>query len=935
MSRTLFAGKGDGLQLPAESLAGRDKELALIGEFLDRVVATGDAMLVTGEAGVGKTALLHAAAEQAVARGCRVLRASGVEFEADIPFAGLHQLLLPLAEDFDQLRDAHRMALNVALGFGAGPVPDRLLVCNAALTAVRHACQAGPLLIVVDDLQWLDRASAPVLGFLARRFTGITAGLLGASRTDAEGFFERSGLDELEVRPLDEVSAGRLVSAKFPLLSPRSRHRLLAEARGNPLALIELPQALSGHGTGEHGHAFRDHPATVLPLSRRLQRIYVSRLRLVPETTRAALLMMALAGTGDARLTDMIIRQHDWTDLNPAELAGLVELVPGTHRLAFGHPLMRAAVVELATAAERREAHQRLAGLMSDQPDRHAWHLGEAAADPDEYVAALLQQSAHSMVRRGDSVSAVAALIRSAELSPAAHDQARRLAGAAYLGTEVTGDLRDAEALLAAARRAHPDLEASVEAAHGAALVLLNGDGDVSTAHRLLIGAMQAAEGQEISPVTIEQALRALDLVCYFGGRADLWKSFESQLARLGPGVPADRRPKFALVADVARSHGAPLDGLDAEIGTLARVADSNEVVRIAGAAVFVDRLPGCRQALRRVARVEQDAGAVTSVIYADTLLAFEAYQTGQWDEAQRLAEAAADLCATLGYHLLRWSAQGVKAFVAAARGETAVARALSDEIRQWAGPRGVRAALVEASYACLLAALAESDFETAYQEAVSISPAGQLVPYEPHAPWAMLDLVEAALRTGRSLEAAAHVQAMRQSGVQKVSSRLALLATAAEALTTPDAESVRLFDQALAIAGVEQWPFDLARVQLLYGERLRRTKEMTQARLHLTAAAQAFDRLGARRWAERAALELRATGQARRGEQFHHEALTPQELEIAMLAASGLSNKEIGGRLFLSHRTVGAHLYRIFPKLGITSRAALRDALPDQPVRH
>jgi DNA-binding CsgD family transcriptional regulator len=823
------------------------------------------------------------------------------------------------------------------MGFAGGLVPDPLLAGNAALTLIRTVSKAQPLLIVIDDLHRIDPASAPVLGFLARRLAGTAAGFLGALRTGPEGFFERTGLAELELRPLDEAAACRLLSAASPPLSRRTSRRVLAEARGNPLALLELPRVL-----GERGHATTDGLATVLPLSRRLQGIYATQLAEIPQRSRDALLLMALNGTsGGGALGD---GYPSLADLVPAEQAGLVDMTPGAQRLTFRHPLIRAAVVELSSGDERRRAHRRLAELMSDEPDRRAWHLSEAALEPDEEVAALLERAAHTILRRGDGSSAIAALTRAAELSPAVRDQERRVAAAACLRTAVTGDLRSAEALLADAR-ACPDLTAPAEAVVAAAFVLLNGDGDITATHRLLTGAIEAADGRSLIPVTVERAalspmsaegaLRALVLVCHFGGRTDLWESLAPHLASLGPGLPASLRLCATLVADPARSPEADLRCLDAEIESLPRLADPTEIVRIAGTSTFVDRLPRCRQAMRRVAREEVDGGAVTQVIYANALLAVEAFQTGQWAEAQRLASVAADLSETRGYQLLRWNADAVRAVVAGARGETALAQALADETIGWAAPRGAQLLRSRARYAHVLAALAQSDFEAAYHHASKISPAGQLAPCEPHALWAMADLVEAALRTGRAAEAAAHVRAMREAGIARISSRLALLSSAAAAMIAPDEEATGLFDQALATSDAERWPFDMARVQLLYGERLRRTREMTQARVHLAAALETFRRLGGMTWAERAAMELRATGRTRpRGEHHAHEALTPQELEIAMLAATGLSNKQIGTRLYLSHRTVGAHLYRIFPKLGITSRAALRDALPGQPAK-
>ena len=910
------------------SLIGRNEELALISEFLDRAARGGDAMFLTGEHGIGKTALLDAAAERAMAAGVRVLRASGVEFEADVLFAGLHQLLVPMAEEFEHLCDPHRGALNAALGFGSGPAPDRLLVGNATLTLVRNVSMIRPLLIIVDDLHWLDRATAPVLGFLARRLAGTAAGFLAASRADAGGSFAPTGLAELELRPLDEAAAGQLMSVRFPLLPARTRRRLLAEARGNPLAVLELPRALSERGPATVGGL-----AAVLPLGRRLQGVYASRLAQIPPRSRDALLMMALDGTSDVRLLEATgDRQRGLADLVPAERAQLVDMKPDTHWLTFRHPLIRTAVVELSTADERRRAHRRLAELTSAQPDRRAWHLGEATIEPDEEVAALLEHAAHTSLQRGDGIGAVAALIRASELSPAARDRARRLADAAYISANVTGDLRHAETLLADARHADPARTPSAETAIAASFVLLNGDGDIATAHRLLLGAIETADGRDISPRTAEEALRTLVLVCHFGGRAELWESLDRHLANFDPELPASLHLSAILVADPARSPRAALDRLDAEIESLAHLVDSAEIVRIAMASTFVDRLPNCRQALRRVARDELDGEAVTSVIYANILLAFEAYLTGQWDESRWLLEAATELCDARGYQLLRWNAQAVRAFLAAGRGEAASAQALADEMIRWAGPRGARYLHTHALYTCVLAALAQSDFEAAYHHATKISPAGQLAPHEPHAAWVMMDLVEAALRTDRASEASAHVHAMQEAGVAMVSSRLALLSGGAAAMIAPDEEAIDLFDRSLAIREAERWPFDLARVHLLYGERLRRMRAMTESRVHLLAALETFRRLGATMWAERAAMELRAAGQTRpRGAHHGREALTSQELEIAMLAASGMSNKQIGNRLFLSHRTVSAHLYRVFPKLGITSRAALRDALPHQ----
>jgi DNA-binding CsgD family transcriptional regulator len=505
-------------------------------------------------------------------------------------------------------------------------------------------------------------------------------------------------------------------------------------------------------------------------------------------------------------------------------------------------------------------------------------------------------------------------------------DAARRLAAGAYRAASVDGDLREAESLLADARHTGPAPLPSAETALATAFVLLHGDGDVATAHRLLAPGTGTERDDVAAPLSAQEALLVLTTACQLSGRAEHWGSLERLIAESGSALTGstDAAVRVALDPRVA------LGRLDAAIDSLACQAGPAEIVRIATASALVDRLPDCRQALRRVARPDPRGSLGTAAMQAGVLLALEAYQTGQWDEAWQLAETAADQCASRGYQVLRRQAQTVQALVAACRGDLAAAQAIADEVTRWAAPRGLTGLLARAQHAYVLTALAEADFQQAYQQAARISPAGDIPSREPVAAWALLDLVEAALRAGRRGDAVAHVEAARQAGLAALSPRMALLSAAAAAMTAPDDQAPARFGLALASAGAERWPFDRARVHLLFGERLRRMRAATEARVHLDAALEEFRRLGARTWADRAAVALRATGQSRqRADSWGYQVLTPQELEIARLAAAGLSNKEIAERLFMSHRTVGCHLYRIFPKLGITSRAALSGALP------
>jgi DNA-binding CsgD family transcriptional regulator len=913
----------------AHGLFGRDGELELIEGFVAGAAA-GGALLILGEPGVGKSVLLDAAATTAAAAGLRTVRAAGVEFEADVPFSALHQLLLPLHGEFSQLSPVHRDALNVTLGFGEGAAPGRLIVCNATLTVLQRSAVARPVLMLVDDLPWVDRASATVLGFVARRLAGSRVGFLATSRTGQDGFFEKAGLPELELRPLGEEAAGRLLSARFPGLAADVRQRVLAEACGNPLALLELPLTLANSAAaGPPGSP------SFLPMSRRLQVHFAAHVEALPEPSRRLLLLAALDATGDLRILRALGEASDGLkELAAAERAQLVHMDAHTHRLAFRHPLIRSAVVELASAEERRQAHEQLAGLFAEQPDRRTWHLAEAALGPDEHVARLLEQTAHRILRRGDAVGAVAALLRASELSPRSREQGRRLAQAAYVGADMTGDLRHASQLLADARRAGQDRQGSLQAAVTAAHLLLNGDGDIDTAHRLLAGAIaDQAMAADAGEDALGEALYTLMLVCFFGGRAALWQPFDAAIAHLSARVPATVQLSSKTIADPARTAAGALALLDAAIGELAVDMNPSWIVRIALAAQFVDRLPGCRAALWEVVRGGREGGAAASAMNAQILLGRDGFWTGQWDQAQRLVDEAVGRCRENGYVLLAWPGRHVQALIAAARGDYQAAETVAGELIQWAAPRRAELLQCYAWQVLALTALGRGDFEEAYRHASKISPAGTLASHVPYALLVQMDLVEAAARTGRHSEAAGHVAAVRDADIARLSSRLALLAHASAAIAASDASAPGLFEQALAVPGVDCWPFDLARVQLIYGERLRRMRAVTESRAHLRAAQETFERLRATPWAQRAVTELRATGQAKpRAAEHGRPELTPQEREIALLAASGLTNRQIGERLFLSHRTVGFHLHRVFHKLGISSRAALRDALAQFP---
>jgi DNA-binding CsgD family transcriptional regulator len=897
-------------------VVGRERELDRLDGFVAQIARSGQALLLTGDAGIGKTVLLEEAARRAEARGFTVLRSSGAEFEAGISFAGLHHLLHPL---LDSLIDADLTGcgpLRVALGLGDGPQPGLLAVANALLLVLREASRDTPLLLVVDDLPWLDRMSATILGMAARRLRGTRTGLLAAQRSDDRGHFRAGDIPEIAVGPLDPAASDLLLARLHPDMTPRLRGRVAAEAEGNPLALAELPLAAAA--------ASRARP---VPLDRRLSGLFAHRIASLPQQTQDLLLLAALDGTGDLQT---IATDTTLAALSPAEVSRIVMVDPDRRRLLFRHPLTRHAVIGLSSAEQRRRAHRVLAQRTGDAL-RRAWHLAEATIEPDEAVAALLVDAARTVLGRGDAIACVTTLTRAAELSTGGTTRGHRLTEAALIAAEATGQLGDATQLLEDARQVSPGTPASLGLAVAASHVMLNSGFDVDAAHRLLVTAIRGdADDRYATETAVAEALHALLMVCWIAGRAEFWEPFHEAVARLAHRAPTALTLCASTFSDPARCPAEVLERLDSAIDSLHQELDPLRIVRTATAAVYVDRVGGCREPLWRVIEDGRQGGAVAAALHAITTLCAESWLAGRWDEAAALADEGIELCRVHGYRRYSWNLGGyVKPLIAAARGQDAQASAAAEEMARTVVPTGAHVGQILADHVNALAALGRGDFEDAYRHAAAISPPGVLASHVPQALWTLLDLVEAAGHTGRHAEAAAHAEAARQAGIASISPRLALLVHACSAVTAGDGEDLALFEQAVTVPDADRWPFDLARVRLLYGERLRRGRATTQARQQLEAAREAFQRLGACPWAQRADAEWQATGTRRiRSTRWNQPTLTPQEREVAELAAIGLANKQIAARLGLSPRTVSTHLYHAFPKLGITSRAALRDAL-------
>jgi DNA-binding CsgD family transcriptional regulator len=497
------------------------------------------------------------------------------------------------------------------------------------------------------------------------------------------------------------------------------------------------------------------------------------------------------------------------------------------------------------------------------------------------------------------------------------------------MGADVAGDLRAAAALLVEARRADPTVRGSLRAAVAASHVLINVDGDVNMAHRLLAGVLHDTPSPPIGVHVdgCEEALLLLLELCLFAGRLDFWNSCRALLERFPEALPPVLHVLAQLLGDPAGVNEHHVRVVEAAVRELPSENDPRVIEQVCMAAWFMDRAGSCRDALWRLVRDGRSGGAVATAISAMATLASDAYYTGQWDECEALVDEGLALCDQHGYELLRWSFLFARAMVCAARGQLDVVPALVAEIDAWAAPRGMRAVSAYARQVEVLAALGEGDVDRAFTQAGAVCAPGTLVVGVPQALFLTLDLVVAAVESGRPEQARRHAAVVQSAGISRHAPRLRLLTAASAAVSADEEHAGDLYRQALNLPGISAWPFDTARVQLLFGQHLHRAHGGEAGRGPLTQAHATLRRLGADPWTARAAAALRAAGSptAAFTGPVH---LSAQELEIARLAAAGLSNRQIGQRLYLSHRTIGAHLYRIFPKLGITTRAALRDAL-------
>ncbi|MDX1889445.1 ATP-binding protein [Mycolicibacterium sp. 050158] len=893
-------------------LVGRDIELAELARFLEETGA--GALVVTGEAGVGKTALMGEFGARAAANGWRVLRAIGVEAEQPFALSGLNQMVFGLRDELDRLDSRQREVL--APVFGGDPVtmPSPMPLALAALELLRVAATTQPVVLLVDDVQWLDDTSHTVLSAMGRRSTEPRVRIVAGYRRQAGADFATAGWAEMSLGPLGDDDAAVVVDRMALPLNAVTRQAILTSAAGNPLALEELPR-----------HAQQvDAWVTSLPLTDRLVTVFGGRLRRLDPRVRTELLRAALDGVRASPSAESGPR-YAMVDVESAVDEDLLVVDP-LGEITFRHPLVRAAVIHQASAAERREAHAHLARLYGDVLVRRASHLAAAATVPDQSVADVLDDAARQSIRRGGAAVAVDWLRRAAELStdPARRDALR--AEAAFVAAQASR-FDDAQALAGESGADAADPSESVAAALTGAYLALYRDGEVAGPHRRILTVLKAADAMDDATVT--RLAKLLLAITQYAADPELWQQTDDAVDRIVDRVDAVTLLYRDAWGDLTR-RGHSVRARLAEYRDALNALEPWEVMRLGVTAYHVDGLADFRAALTRLFERERDRGAVTNAMTMLHLLVLDQIAAGHWDAARESARLGVELTTQHRNELFRLQFVVYDGLRAASAGDAEVAKRCAAEVSAWAAPRGLGLLLGYVTRIDVRVALAGADYESAFAAVSRIGPAGEFAPYDHQAPDAVLDFVEAAVHTGRIDEARRHVAAAVRAELGENSPRLAALITATRAMTAPDDDAGELYAAALAQPILAGFPLEQARIRLAYGMWLRRRRQPTDARDSLQLAVAAFESLGAARWADRARTELRAAGAGVRRAGPDAVVLSAQERRIAELAAQGHSNKQIAAQLYLSPRTVGAHLYRIFPKLGVTSRAGLSQALRD-----
>ena len=912
---------------PRGRLLGRRGEC----EALDHLVArlrTGRSpvLVLRGEAGVGKSALLEYLVDRAT--GCRVVRAAGAEAEMELAYAGLQQLCAPVLDRLDALPGPQRDALSTAFGLSAGDPPDRFFVGLAVLSLLAEAARDRPLLCVVDDAQWLDRASAQTLAFVARRLDAESVAVVFAIREVGEDS-ELPGLPDMTVRGLTDADALTLLASAIHVqLEEQVRNRIVAETRGNPLALLELPHAMTpAELAGGYGMA------DAMPMASRIEQGFQRRLESLPVDTRRLLLTAAAEPVGDAALVWRAAERLG-IGAGAAEAAAAAGLLEINGRVRFRHPLVRSAAYRSSAVAERQEVHRALADVTDPDrdPDRRAWHRAHATDRPDEDVAAELEESACRATARGGIAAAAAFLARAAELTP---DPAAR-GGRALAAAQATFESAAPDAALELLALAEL---CPLEELQRARLERLRAEIAFARTRGRDAPALLLEAARRLDPLDAAMArethLEAM-VAAMFAGRLGTGPDVRAaaEAARAGPPAPWPPRPVDRLLDGLATRFSEGYSaGVPVLREALAAFRDADGPTAREERWLWL----ACRLAqdlwddelwyvlAGRGVRVARAAGMLSVLPNAVTYRASLHVHAGEFAAAATLIEESDAITQATARAPLKYAAL----VLAAWRGHEADALAMLEAGRIEATARGEGMALNVSDWIKALLFNGLGRYQDAY------AAAEQPAAYDDVAisAWALVELIEAGARSGAAEATAAAVGRLSdRAHASGTDWALGVLARSRALLSEGDAADA-LYREALERLARTRIRVELARAHLLYGEWLRREQRRIDAREQLRAAHEQFAAMGADGFAERARVELLATGETvRKRSEEARDDLTAQEAQIARLARDGRTNPEIGAQLYISPRTVEWHLRNVFTKLGIRSRRELHDALPDEP---
>lgn len=911
----------------AQALVDRRAEFAqLDGLLADARTGTSGAVVVRGEAGVGKSALLDYLLLNAA--GCRVIRAVGVESEMELPFAALHQLCAPFTSALQRLPGPQRDALGTALGLVSGPAPDRFLVGVAVLSLLSDIAESQPVVCLVDDLQWIDRASAQVLGFVARRLAAESVVLIFSARTSVDTP-DLAGVPEITVEPLSDSDARAVLeSAISGKLDESVRDRIVAEARGNPLALLELahawtPMALAG------GFGLPDSAS----VSAKVEKIFRGYLAPLPADTRLLLLVAASEPTGHPALT-LAAAELIGIPADAAEAANRSGLVHIGTQVRFRHPLVRSVVYNDAPISQRRQVHRALAEATdrTTDPDRRAWHLAAAASGPDEDVAAELERSAARAQARGGVAAAAAFLDRAVALTANPARRVERALVAAQTSFQA-GAFDAVQRLLSTAESSplHEFQSAQIDLLRGSLAFVLSYGADGAP---LLLQAARRLEpfDLELARVAYLRAWEAALVTGYLGGSDVLVEI--SRAARALP-APSERAHPMDLVLDGLAQ--LTIEGHATAMPMLRRAAKAvfdmpvEEVLRRgsqAGAPSTV-AWDGSIAIFERNTKLIRDAGALAQLPVQLHELGLAKTWIGDFDGAALVIAESDRVAAAIGSSFPPFATLSL---LSRQGREEEASAFIEATIKQCtAGRQGLAVLAAESAAAVLYNGLGRYE-EAASAAAHVVANAGPVALYN----WALPELVEAATRSGNG-ELARDALDRLVATTQPAGTDYALgMEARSRALLSDDRAAERLYREAIdRLSRTEVRP-ELARAHLLYGEWLRREGRRVDARDQLRTAHDMLVTIGMEAFAERARHELMATGEhVRKRSVETQDQLTPQETQIARLASGGRTNPEIGAQLFLSRRTVEWHLRKVFDKLDVRSRRELQAALQKTAETH